>query len=134
VKVSSCLAEVGWGIGSEYFLEVGRDSSADSHEGQYQCLESNASDYREPVEVTEEGFTWENLDKLNTRRAAAFWMRCKGLITQGVQPGEELQESRQVMTSAWTKICAASRVRKGRILWMQPSFQTNVYIYMYILR
>jgi len=24
--------------------------------------------------------TWENFGKLNTRRAAAFWMRCKGLI------------------------------------------------------
>jgi len=35
-------------------MEVGRGSSADSLIGQYQCLESNASDYREPVEVTEE--------------------------------------------------------------------------------
>jgi len=42
---TSCLAEV-----------VDRSSQAvDSHEGQYQCLESNASDYREPVEVAEEG-------------------------------------------------------------------------------
>jgi len=36
-------------------LEVGRGSSADSLVGQYQCLESDESDYREPVEVTEKG-------------------------------------------------------------------------------
>jgi len=36
-------------------MEVGRTSSADNLVGQYQCLESNASNYREPVEVAEEG-------------------------------------------------------------------------------
>jgi len=35
-------------------LEVGRGGSDDSHESQYQSLESNASDYREPVEGVEE--------------------------------------------------------------------------------
>jgi len=40
-----------WGL----TLAVGRGGSGDNHEGQYQCLESNASDYREPVEVAEEG-------------------------------------------------------------------------------
>jgi len=35
-------------------MEVGRVGSADSHEGQYRCLESNASDYQESVEVAEE--------------------------------------------------------------------------------
>jgi len=62
-------------------LEVGRGGTVDSHEGQYQCLESNASDYWEPVEVAEEGG-----GKLNTRHAAAFWMRCKGLIAEAGSP------------------------------------------------
>jgi len=49
-------------------LKVGRGGSIDSHEGQYQCL------------------TWENFGKLNTRHAAAFWMRCKGLIAEAGSP------------------------------------------------
>jgi len=56
-------------------------SSADSLVGQYQCLESNAGDYWEPVEVTEEGGYMGEF-QLNTRHAAAFWMRCKGLIAE----------------------------------------------------
>jgi len=39
---------------SDTFLEVGWGSSTDSHVGKHQCLESNASDYQEPVEVAEE--------------------------------------------------------------------------------
>jgi len=65
-------------------LEVGRGSSADSLVGQYQCLESNASDYKEPVDVGEEG--GYNFGKLNTRRAAAFWNCCKGLIAEARSP------------------------------------------------
>jgi len=66
---------------------VGRGSSADSLVGQYQCLESSASDYREPVEVAEENFA-----KLNTRHTAAFWMHCKGLIVEaGSLARRELQ-------------------------------------------
>ena len=62
----------------------------------------------------EEGVTWKNFGKLITRRTAAFWMCYKGLIAEAASPARrELQSSRQVMTSAWTKICAASRVRKG---------------------
>jgi len=50
-----------WGLTN---LEVGRGSFTDSLVGQYQYLESNASDYREPVEVAEEGgyigeFFWQ---------------------------------------------------------------------------
>jgi len=65
------------------------------------------------------GVMWENFGKLNNRRAAAFWMRFKGLIVEARSPAKrELQYSRRVMMSAWTKICAASCVRKGRILRM----------------
>jgi len=40
------------------------------------------------------GVTWENFGKLNTRRAAAFWMRCKGLIVEAGSPARrELQET-----------------------------------------
>jgi len=40
------------------------------------------------------GATWENLFKLNTRRAAVFWMRCKGLIVEAGSPARrELQEA-----------------------------------------
>jgi len=77
-------------------LKVGRGGAADSHEGQYQCLESNASNYREPLEVAEEGFTWEDFGKLTTRHAAAFWMRFKGLIAEAGSPARrELQSARQ---------------------------------------
>jgi len=63
--------------------------------------------------------TWENFVKLNTRCAAAFWMRSKGLIAEAGNPARrELQQSRRVMTSTWTKICPASRVRKDWILQM----------------
>jgi len=61
----------------------------------------------------------ENFGKLNTRCAAAFWIHCKGLIAEAGSPTRrELQSSRRVMTSTWTKICAASHVRKGRIRQM----------------
>jgi len=73
-------------------LWVGRGSSIDSLVGQYQCLESNASDYREPVEVAQKEVSWENFGKLNTRRAAAFWMCCKSLIAEAGSPARrELQ-------------------------------------------
>ena len=47
-------------------------SSIDCLVCQYHHLESDASYYREPVEVPEEGVTWENFGRLYTRRAAAF--------------------------------------------------------------
>jgi len=30
----------------------------------------------------EDGVTWEDFGKLNTRHAAVLWMRCKGLIAE----------------------------------------------------
>ena len=44
------------------------------------------------MEVPEEGVTWENFGRLNTRRAATFWMRYKGLIAEAGSPARsELQ-------------------------------------------
>ena len=76
----------------DQLLEVGMGSSIDCLVCQYHPLESDASYYREPVEVPEEGTTWENLGRLNTRCATAFWMRCKGLIAVAGSPARsELQ-------------------------------------------
>ena len=62
------------------------------------------------------GVTWENFGRLNTSRAAAFWMCCKGLIAEAGSPARsELQLSRREMMSASNKNCAASLLRKGRI-------------------
>ena len=59
---------------------------------------------------------WWNWGWLNTRRAAAFWICCRGLIAQAGSPAwSELQESRWEMTSAWTRSWAASLVTKGLI-------------------
>jgi hypothetical protein len=63
-------------------LEVGRGSSIDCLVCQYHRFKFDASYYREPVEVPEEGATWENFSRLNKRRAAAFWMLCKGVIAE----------------------------------------------------
>ena len=73
-------------------LEVGRASSIDHLVCQYHHLES-ASYYRKPVKFLEEGgVKWEDLGRLNTRRAAAFWIRCKGLILEaGCSARSELQ-------------------------------------------
>ena len=64
---------------SDQRLEVGRGSSIDHLVGQYPHLVSDASEYREPVEVPEEGGPWESFGRLNTRRAALFWRRCTAL-------------------------------------------------------
>ena len=51
--------------------------------------------------------------------AAAFLILCNGLVAEAGSPAKsELQMSRWEMTSAWTRSCVASFVRKDRILRM----------------
>jgi len=82
-------------------LEVDRASSADRLVGQYQCRDLMQAITGSQWRSRKKGVTWENFGKLNTRRAAAFWVRCKGLIVEAGSPARrELQSSRQVMMSA----------------------------------
>jgi len=55
VQLNLLRGALGLGHGVRLMFEVDRGGSIDSHEGQYQSLESNASDYQEPVEVAVEG-------------------------------------------------------------------------------
>ena len=67
---------------SDHRFEIGRGSSIDRLVGQYKHLESDASYYREPMEVTEKGLTeqyptWHRSYVING-------LRIKGL--DGLQP------------------------------------------------
>ena len=54
---------------------------------------------RKPAEVT-----WENFGRLKARRAAAFWVRfCNGFVAKAGGPTKSELQSRQEMTSAWTR-------------------------------
>ncbi len=51
--------------------------------------------------------------------SAAFWMSCRGQTAHAGTPAKtELQCSRYRMNRAWTRTCASSWVRNGRILLM----------------
>ncbi|XP_071060353.1 PDZ domain-containing protein 2-like [Pseudochaenichthys georgianus] len=56
----------------------------------YHCLEVDSSSYRKPVEgAVGTALVWENLGRLKTRRAAAFWMSCRGGGTRLESVGED---------------------------------------------
>ena len=69
------------------------------------------------------GVMWENLGRLKTRHAAAFWIHCNGLVVEAVSLAKsDLQQSRWEMTGAWTRSCIPSFVMKDQILRMLSSY------------
>ena len=64
------MERLGWAVWSDQCLEVCKGSSVDRLVGQYHCLESDASYYMEPAEVTEKG----------------FWICCEGLLEGAGSP------------------------------------------------
>jgi len=62
----------------------GRGGSGDSHESQYQRLESNASDYREPVEGAEERGYMGGREGLHGRKREGLHGRKRGVTWENV--------------------------------------------------
>jgi hypothetical protein len=80
-----------WGVGFERSLTVGRGCSGGKHHG---LVVEESFDWK-PVECAEERVDrgqHEKARRLKTRRAAAFWISCRGLMAQAGSPvNRELQ-------------------------------------------
>lgn len=70
-------------------LGLGVGFEPEGREGQVLLLLRRSSSGSE-LRVPRSRVTWENLGKLNTRRAAAFWINCSGLTAQTGSPGNNV--------------------------------------------
>ncbi|KAK0148704.1 Stabilin-2 [Merluccius polli] len=73
--------------------EDSRVEEASSVDRRENCSGDGSEDRTDEARVEgERGVTWENFGRLNTSLAAAFWIRCKGLIAEAGSPARsELQ-------------------------------------------